>query len=119
VNFEYNSATLTSESRPILASVAADLKRYPRLKVELQGHTDSNGSDKYNLQLSQKRAQSVRDYLVSEGVGPQQLTSKGYGESDPIADNKTEAGRAANRRVAMSVVENPGEVKIDMKQPKD
>jgi len=118
VNFEYNSATLTSESRPILAAVAADLKRYPRLKVELQGHTDSTGSDKYNLTLSQKRAQSVRDYLVSEGVGPQQLTAKGYGESDPIADNKTEAGRAENRRVAMVVLENPGEVKIDMEEPK-
>ena len=119
VNFEYNSATLTGDSRPVLTAVAADLKKYKRLKIELQGHTDSTGSDKYNLQLSQRRAQSVRDFLVSEGVGEQQLTAKGYGESEPVADNKTEEGRAKNRRVIMMVVENPGEVQIDMKQPKN
>jgi OOP family OmpA-OmpF porin len=119
VTFEYDSATLTSDSRPVLSEVAADLKRYPRLKIELQGHTDSVGSDKYNLQLSQKRAQSVRDYLVSQGVGEQQLTAKGYGETQPIADNKTDAGRSQNRRVVMKVLENPGEVKIDIQQPKD
>jgi OOP family OmpA-OmpF porin len=117
VNFEFNSATLTSESRPVLASVAADLKRYPRLKIELQGHTDNVGADKYNLNLSQKRAQSVREYLLAQGVGEQQLMAKGYGEAEPTADNKTDEGRSQNRRVVMMVLENPGEVKIDVKQP--
>lgn len=117
VTFEFNSATLTAGSQPVLADVAADVKRYPRLKIELQGHTDSVGADKYNLNLSEKRAQSVREYLIAQGVGEQQLTAKGYGEAEPIADNKTEEGRAQNRRVVMRVVENPGEVKIDVKQP--
>jgi OOP family OmpA-OmpF porin len=113
VGFELNSAQLTAESRSVLDGIAADLKKYPRLKIELQGHTDSSGSDAYNLQLSQKRANAVRDYLVEQGVSSSQLTAKGYGESQPIADNTTADGRAKNRRVVMSVLENPGDVKVE------
>jgi OOP family OmpA-OmpF porin len=116
VTFEFNSATLTNESRPVLTEVAADLKRYPRLRIELQGHTDSVGNDAYNLQLSEKRAQSVRDFLIAEGVGDQQLTAKGYGESMPVSDNKTNEGRAENRRVVMAVTENPGDVDVAIEQ---
>ena len=112
VNFELNSARLTPSSREVLDAVAADLKKYPRLRIELQGHTDSTGSDSYNLDLSQRRAEAVRDYLIEQGVSPQQLTAKGYGETEPIADNSTAAGRAANRRVVMRVLENPGDVKV-------
>ena len=119
MTFEYDSATLTSESRPVLSELAADLKKYPRLKIELQGHTDSKGSDKYNQQLSGKRAQSVRDYLLQQGVSTQQLTAKGYGEAQPVADNNTEEGRSQNRRVVMMVVDNPGDVKIDVQPPKE
>jgi len=119
VTFEYDSATLTGDSRPVLSEVAADLKKYPRLKIELQGHTDSKGSDKYNQQLSGKRAQSVRDYLVQQGVSEQQLTAKGYGEAQPVADNNTEEGRSQNRRVVMMVVDNPGDVKVDVQPPKE
>lgn len=119
VNFEFDSAQLTAESRPVLDEVAADLKKYPRLKVELQGHTDSKGSDAYNLKLSDRRAQSVRDYLIAKGVGEQQLVAKGYGETEPVAENTTDAGRAQNRRVVMLVLSNPGEVKIDMEPPKN
>lgn len=118
VNFEYNSAQLTADSRPVLDEVAADLKKYPQLQVELQGHTDSTGSDAYNLKLSDQRAQSVRDYLLSQGVGTRQLEAKGYGESQPVADNKTETGRAENRRVVMRVIANPGDVKVDIEEPK-
>lgn len=117
VTFEFNSAVLTSASRPVLDVVATDLKRYPRLKIELQGHTDSVGNDAYNLRLSEKRAQSVREYLVSQGVGEQQLTARGYGESAPIADNTSEDGRAQNRRVVMTVLENPGNVEIQIQRP--
>jgi OOP family OmpA-OmpF porin len=113
VGFELDSAQLTGPSQSILDSVAADLKKYPRLKIELQGHTDSSGSDAYNLKLSQRRADSVRDYLVSQGVPASQLTAKGYGESQPIADNATADGRATNRRVVMHVLENPGNVKVE------
>jgi OOP family OmpA-OmpF porin len=112
VNFEFNSATLTAESRPVLDEVAADLKKHPRLRVELQGHTDSAGRDAYNLQLSRRRADAVRGYLVAQGVSAEQLTAKGYGETQPAADNSTESGRAENRRVEMNVVDNPGDVEV-------
>jgi OOP family OmpA-OmpF porin len=112
VTFEYDSERLTAESRPILSRVASDLKKFPRLRVEMQGHTDSAGSDKYNLSLSQRRADAVRDFLVSEGVSAARVTAKGYGEGQPVADNKTAEGRSTNRRVVMSVLDNPGEVRV-------
>ena len=112
VNFEFNSANLTAGSRAPLDEVAADLKEHPRLKVELEGHTDSSGADAYNLKLSQRRAEAVREYLLSQGVNSSQLSARGYGESKPVGDNKTEEGRAENRRVVMSVTENPGDVEV-------
>jgi OOP family OmpA-OmpF porin len=112
VTFEFNSAVLTPDSRTVLDTVATDLKKYPRLRIELQGHTDSAGADAYNLKLSQQRADSVRTYLVDQGVPDTRLVARGYGESQPIEDNKTEAGRALNRRVVMSVLDNPGEVQV-------
>jgi len=115
VTFEFDSATLTADSRPALVAVAADVKRYPNLKLELQGHTDSVGNDAYNLRLSEQRAQSVREFLIGEGVSPQQLSARGYGETRPAADNTTEEGRAANRRVDMDVLDNPGDVKVESK----
>lgn len=112
VTFEYNSARLTPDSQQVLNGVAADLKKYPRLKIELQGHTDDKGSDQYNLKLSQQRADSVRIYLMDQGVPGGQLTARGYGETQPIEDNKTEAGRSLNRRVVMFVQDNPGDVEV-------
>ena len=112
VGFEYNSATLIGDSRPVLDEVAADLKKHPRLKVELQGHTDSKGSDQYNLKLSQRRADAVRDYLLNQGILSNQLSAKGYGEARPKASNDNDAGRAENRRVDMQVLENPGDVEV-------
>jgi OOP family OmpA-OmpF porin len=109
VTFELNSARLKPESRAVLDNVAADLKKYPRLRIELQGHTDSSGADAYNLKLSQQRADAVRTYLIDQGVSASQLVARGYGESQPIEDNSTEAGRALNRRVVMYVLDNPGE----------
>ena len=101
VTFEFNSANLTSASRPVLDVVAADLKKYPRLKVEVQGHTDSVGADAYNQALSDRRAKAVFDYLTSRGVDPARLKSVGKGESEPLADNKSAEGRQENRRVIM------------------
>ena len=112
VTFEYNSAKLKPESRSVLDNVAVDLNKYPRLKIELQGHTDSAGPDAYNLKLSQQRADSVRIYLMDQGVPGNQLTARGYGETQPIEDNKTEAGRSLNRRVVMFVQDNPGDVQV-------
>jgi OmpA-OmpF porin, OOP family len=113
VTFEHNSARLTPDSSAVLDNVAADLKKFPRLRIELQGHTDSSGPDQYNLALSQQRADAVRAHLLEQGVPATQLVAKGYGEKQPIADNKTAEGRATNRRVVMFVVDNPGEVKVE------
>ena len=112
VTFETNSAILTADSRAPLNEVADGLTKHPRLKVELQGYTDSTGSDKYNVILSDKRANSVREYLISQNVQPEQLSAKGFGKADPVASNATPAGRAKNRRVVMKVLENPGDVEV-------
>jgi len=112
VGFELDSARLTSQSRSILDALALDLKKYPQLRIELQGHTDSTGSDQYNLGLSQQRADAVLAYLVERGVSRGQLRARGYGEQQPIADNSTSEGRAQNRRVVMLVVDNPGDVEV-------
>jgi OOP family OmpA-OmpF porin len=113
VTFEYKSAQLSADSRSILGGIGDNLKKYPRLRIELQGHTDSVGGDAYNLALSQRRAESVRDYLIERGVVADRLTARGYGETQPIESNDTEAGRARNRRVVMHVIANPGQVKVE------
>jgi outer membrane protein OmpA-like peptidoglycan-associated protein len=105
VNFAFNSAELTAESKKILDEDrnVARLKGEPNIRVEVAGHTDSIGSDAYNQKLSERRAQAVVDYLVSKGVDPKRLKAVGYGKSKPIASNATEAGRAENRRVELQV----------------
>jgi outer membrane protein OmpA-like peptidoglycan-associated protein len=100
IHFATASAKIKPDSFPLMNEIASVFKSYPEIKmVEIQGHTDDRGSDKYNLDLSQRRADSVRDWLVSAGVEPGRLESRGYGESQPIESNKTKDGRAKNRRV--------------------
>jgi OOP family OmpA-OmpF porin len=101
VNFEYDSAKLTPNALVILDGVAENLKTYPQKNdIEVHGHASSEGTSKYNLKLSQRRSQSVADYLVQKGV-PNRLYAKGFGEDQPIADNSTEEGRSKNRRVEL------------------
>ncbi len=101
VNFEYDSAKLTQNAMFVLDGVAQSLINYPvKDELEVHGHTSSEGSNAYNLKLSQKRSQSVANYLASKGV-TNRLHAKGYGESQPIADNRTEQGREQNRRVEL------------------
>jgi OOP family OmpA-OmpF porin len=100
VKFETNKDTLLPESIPILDNAIATLKRYPEVNIEVQGHTDSRGSDAYNMDLSARRAATVLEYLRDGGV-TNQLTSRGYGETDPIASNDTDEGRQQNRRVIL------------------
>jgi len=116
VEFATASATLTEGSRPVLDGVADDLKIHPLVRVELQGHTDSRGADAYNLDLSQRRADSVREYLINRGVNASRLEARGYGETQPIADNATKAGQAENRRVVMKVIANPNNAEIKGEQ---
>jgi len=101
VHFELDSATLDPDSRHILDEVATSLLAWPEVRVEVGGYTDSSGNDAYNLDLSRRRAEAVRDYLVARGVSSSRLEAHGYGESDPIADNATAEGRARNRRVEL------------------
>lgn len=112
MSFEYNSASLTAASKPVLDKVAEGLREHPRLRIEVQGHTDSTGSADYNLTLSQRRALSVRDYLVSQQVPADELIAKGYGKTQPIASNSTPDGRARNRRVVLVVLDNPSDVPV-------
>lgn len=107
INFEYKSSALTAESKVILNSIVESMKSYSTASVELGAHTDSIGSDRYNLKLSQQRAQSTMDYLISQGISPSRLSAQGYGEMNPIASNDTDEGRALNRRVEIRVTD-PG-----------
>ncbi len=105
VKFEFDSDRLTAQAREILNEVADTLQAYPSLDVELEGHTDSIGTDAYNLGLSERRANSVKIYLGGRGVATRRMTPVGYGESRPIDSNDTDAGRENNRRVELKVVE--------------
>jgi OOP family OmpA-OmpF porin len=107
VRFETDGATLTADSRSVLDRVARSLRDHPAIRVEIGGHTDSTGRDEYNLQLSTRRAEAVRTYLVRQGIGADRLVARGYGETRPIADNATADGRARNRRVELKRIE-PG-----------
>ncbi len=101
VNFDNDEAALSAESAAILDQAAATLKEWGDVKVEVAGHTDSRSTDDYNMTLSQRRAESVRSYLIGKGVAAERLTARGYGESQPVAENETEDGRAKNRRVEL------------------
>lgn len=103
VNFEFDSAKLTPESMAILDQAAAALNKTPGKKVQVAGHTDSVGSNAYNQKLSQARAKTVRDYLVAQGVEAARMSSAGFGEEKPVADNSTDEGRSKNRRVELDI----------------
>jgi OOP family OmpA-OmpF porin len=101
VNFDFNSPRLRPESYSILNHAVATLKQNKFPKTELAGYTDNIGKDAYNLKLSERRAMTVRRFMIDAGCPADSLTAKGFGESDPIADNKTKAGRFENRRVEL------------------
>jgi outer membrane protein OmpA-like peptidoglycan-associated protein len=103
VLFDFNKYTLKPTAREKLAKVSGILLAHPDLKVQVEGHTDSIGSEEYNQKLSEERAGSVKDYLVSQNVHDNNVTAEGFGKNDPIADNSTAAGRAKNRRVELVV----------------
>lgn len=105
IHFEFDKAVIRPESYPILDEVASILKEKPAMELMIVGHTDSLGSDDYNLRLSQARASSVRNYLIEKGgISPSRLQSSGRGEFEPIASNDTDEGRALNRRVEFMIV---------------
>lgn len=101
VNFDFDKATLRPEDIVTIDRDAAALYKWGNVKIEVAGHTDSTGPAAYNMGLSLRRAETVRNYLISKGVAADRLFAKGYGESQPVADNATKEGRFKNRRVEL------------------
>jgi len=102
--FKINSAQIKSSSDPALNEVAKTLRAFPTIVVEIAGYTDTTGTAEFNMNLSQKRAEAVKAFLIKRGVKPGQVQAKGYGEASPIASNETEAGREKNRRIEIKVL---------------
>ncbi|MDD3464724.1 MAG: OmpA family protein [Candidatus Cloacimonetes bacterium] len=104
VHFDTNLYTIRDGDKPFLDRVAEALKKLPEIMIEIQGHTDSTGSDKINEPLSYNRAKVVKDYLVARGVDAEQIESKGYGSKVPVASNETADGKQENRRAQMVII---------------
>lgn len=102
--FDTNSSVVKTAFYPTMDKIASTLQQYPKTTLTITGHTDSQGSDSYNQQLSQRRASSVKSYFVRKGVSSSRLTAIGAGKTQPRADNATAAGRAMNRRVEIQIV---------------
>jgi len=104
--FDVDSYTLKEATKENLINLSQTLNKYENTNVLVEGHTDATGSDSYNQKLSEQRAQSVTSFLLAQGVASSRLTTMGYGESQPIADNSTAAGRQQNRRVEVAIYAN-------------
>jgi outer membrane protein OmpA-like peptidoglycan-associated protein len=105
INFDFNKAKITQADRTELEKAIKFLRHYPKAKIRLEGYTDSVGTEKYNLGLSGKRAAATKNYFVKKaGVASRRISTVGYGESNPIASNKTPEGRAMNRRVEILIL---------------
>lgn len=103
VNFDFDRAIIRKDARPVLDAAIATLDQEGSVAVIAEGHTDSDGSDEYNENLSLRRAEAVRDYLVAGGISADRVSVRGFGESKPVADNDTDDGRAQNRRVELRI----------------
>jgi outer membrane protein OmpA-like peptidoglycan-associated protein len=104
--FNTNSATLSSAAMTNIGNLSQTLKKYKDTNVLIEGHTDASGSDAHNQSLSERRAASVRNYTTSHGVLADRITTQGYGESQPVADNTSVSGKKANRRVEVAIFAN-------------
>ena len=111
VLFAFNKADLTPQAAPRLDKLAGFLRQFPDRRLLIEGYTDSVGSDGYNQELSQRRAQSVRDALVQRGVDTSRITARGYGKAHPVADNASPEGRAMNRRVEIVIADDKGNLR--------
>ena len=105
VAFDAGSSNLTAASEPVLDALARLLAAYPDQRIRIAGHTDNTGRSSVNLRISRERAQRVADYLTRAGTEPGRIIAQGYGDSQPLADNGSERGRAANRRIGISFID--------------
>lgn len=104
VHFDTGKSTLKASSYPALNDIVEIMKLKPNMKIEIGGHTDNVGDPQSNMRLSQNRAKTVRNYIISKGIKSDRLTAVGYGETRPIADNNTENGRQENRRTEVTIL---------------
>lgn len=104
--FDVNKSDIQTTTKANLDQLSATLKKYDDTNILVEGHTDNTGEDAYNKKLSDRRAESVENYLVSQGVANGRITTKGYGEDQPVSDNNTETGRKENRRVEVAIYAN-------------
>jgi OOP family OmpA-OmpF porin len=103
--FDFDKTEIRPDSAPVLDAAASVLQDNPDVRISIEGHTDSIGTDEYNQGLSLRRAEAVFRYLVNRGVAPERMEAVGYGESRPVADNETEIGRQQNRRTELRMIE--------------
>ncbi|MCK5368070.1 MAG: OmpA family protein, partial [Cyclobacteriaceae bacterium] len=103
--FEFNSSSLTQDSKTELNKIVRFLVNNPEIKINITGHTDDQGTEAYNMDLSEKRAKAVYDFLINQNINPKTLTFKGYGESIPLIDNIDEESKKMNRRIEFSITE--------------
>lgn len=115
VYFDTNKSNVQGTSATTLDKLAGIFKEYPKSNILVEGHTDSAGSDEYNMTLSKQRAQSVTNYLIAKGIDASRFDTKWYGETQPIGDNSTTDGKAKNRRVELAIVASD-ELKQEAKQ---
>ena len=106
VFFDFDKWDLRPESFIELDRVVKLLKENPAIEIEMSAHTDSYGSDEYNFKLSDNRARSVMEYILSKGIEPKRIISQGYGEAKPVAENDTPENRQLNRRVEFTILKN-------------
>jgi len=116
VNFNFDSAELTSSAKGNLDKIAKVLIDNPKTLITIYGYTDSVGKDEYNMKLSRSRANAVKSYMGSKGIGVKRITSQGMGEADPIASNDTKEGQAKNRRVEFGIIANEDMVQDAQKE---
>jgi len=106
INFEVDKAIIPDANKPLLDRAVALMQQVPTMSLMIIGHTDKQASASYNMQLSEERAQAVKDYMVAQGADASRLMTKGMGETDPVADNATEQGRFRNRRIEFTVYDS-------------
>jgi outer membrane protein OmpA-like peptidoglycan-associated protein len=106
INFELDKAFIPEVNKPLLDRAVQIMEEVPDMELMIIGHTDKLASDSYNMELSRERAESVKEYMVSQGADPSKLSTKGLGETDPIADNSTPQGRFRNRRIEFTVYDD-------------
>lgn len=105
IQFDFDKSVIKPEFEPVLDEAASELQKCPTASVVIEGHTDYIGSDEYNMKLGERRAASVKNYLVEKGLGSERLSTQSYGESKPVADNTSKKGRSMNRRVEFNIAQ--------------